>query len=131
MITITLNFPFKLESLNSSVQIGDTAYYTNPTSQAEFNVNNSMVEIGVITGISFSDSTGSDITTITCSADDNIIPPTDGTNGNPTSYIFFSKNNVVNISSLRGYYGLVEFKNNSTSTMELMSVGCDVSESSK
>tara|TARA_A100001201_G_scaffold135429_1_gene123726 strand:- start:35 stop:430 length:396 start_codon:yes stop_codon:yes gene_type:complete len=131
MITITLNFPFKLESLNSSVQIGDTAYYTNPTSQAEFNVNNSMVEIGVITGISFSDSTGSDITTITCSADDNIIPPTDGTNGNPTSYIFFSKNNKVNSSSMLGYYSEVQFKNNSKAKSELFATACEVFESSK
>ena len=60
---------------------------------------------------------------VNCEID--LIPPT------TDSFIFFSKDNVANISSVRGYYGLIKFKNNSTASSELFTVGCDISQSSK
>ena len=46
-------------------------------------------------------------------------------------FIFFSKDNKANLSSMLGYFASVEFKNNSTTEGELFSVGCDIFESSK
>tara|TARA_Y100001968_G_scaffold326427_1_gene369463 strand:- start:378 stop:992 length:615 start_codon:yes stop_codon:yes gene_type:complete len=46
-------------------------------------------------------------------------------------YYFFAKDNSVNASSMTGYYGEVEFKNNSTKKAELFSTACDIVESSK
>ena len=48
-----------------------------------------------------------------------------------SSYIFFSKDNKVNSSSILGYYAEVTFKNNSTTEAELFSIGCVIGESSK
>ena len=111
------------DSINLSADVGDTVYYTNPTTSGGFSSSNEKVLIGNIESISAVDN--STVIKINCEAD------LDQTEITSNSFVFFSKSNVANISSLRGYYGLVEFKNNSTSTMELMSVGCDVSESSK
>lgn len=52
------------------------------------------------------------------------IPSTD-------SYFLFSKDNSVNVTSILGYYGEVEFKNNSTEKAELFATACDITESSK
>ena len=46
-------------------------------------------------------------------------------------FIFFSKDNKANLSSLVGYYAEVVMKNESTSKAELYQVGSDISESSK
>ena len=57
--------------------------------------------------------------------EDTTIPPT------LQDFIFFSKDNKANLSSLLGYYALVEFRNNSKHEGEIFSVGCDIFESSK
>jgi len=46
-------------------------------------------------------------------------------------YYFFAKENSVNLTSMTGYYGEVEFKNNSKNKAELFSIACDITESSK
>ena len=46
-------------------------------------------------------------------------------------YIFFSKDNSVNLSSLIGYYAEPKFINNSTEYAEIFSVGLGITESSK
>ena len=46
-------------------------------------------------------------------------------------YYFFAKENSVNQATMKGYYGEVEFKNNSTEKAELFSIACDIIESSK
>ena len=129
IVSITLTFGFQSGSLNSSLQVGDTAYYTNPTDVAEFDVNNSMVEIGTVTAIGFDDDNNQ--TTVVCNMDATTPPPTDGTGGTPQSYIFFSKDNKVNSTSMLGYYGSVMFKNNSTERAELFATSCEIFESSK
>ena len=47
------------------------------------------------------------------------------------SFIFFSKDNKANLSSILGYYAEIEFRNNSQQEGELFSAGCEVFESSK
>ena len=129
IVSITLTFGFQSGSLNSSLQIGDTAYYTNPTDVAEFDVNNSMVEIGTVTAIGFDDDNNQ--TTVVCNMDATTPPPTDGTGGTPQSYIFFSKDNKVNSTSMLGYFSKAKFKNNSTDRAEIFATACEVFESSK
>ena len=129
IVSITLTFGFQSGSLNSSLQVGDTAYYTNPTDVAEFDVNNSMVEIGTVTAIGFDDDNNQ--TTVVCNMDATTQTPTDGTGGTPQSYIFFSKDNKVNLSSMLGYFSKAQFKNNSTDRAEIFATACEVFESSK
>jgi len=47
------------------------------------------------------------------------------------SFIMFSKDNKVNLSSALGYYASITFRNDSTERAELFNVGVDVFESSK
>ena len=46
-------------------------------------------------------------------------------------FIFFGKENKINVSGVRGYYAEVEMKNDSTQAAKLFSVGSEVSQSSK
>ena len=121
-ITLTFN-----EQLNSSLQIGDTAYYSNVTSTAGISNSNSFTKIGLIKGINNTTSldNGTETTTLTCEIDEATVVPT------TSDFIFFSKDNKVNLTSLLGYYASVKFKNNSTSKAEMFSIGCEIAESSK
>ncbi len=108
MDSITLAFP---QSLNVSIQIGDTAYYTNDLNGRD------IVQIGVITSIS-SNSIDVDIP-------NNVVRPL------LTSFILFSKTNSANQGNLKGYYLEVTFANDSNKKAELFSVGSEIFESSK
>lgn len=121
MAYIDLTFNTTSLSNNTSLDIGDTIYYTNPTTSNGTTISSSNILIGDIESITNTSTT----TTIKVNCELDLVPPT------VDSFIFFSKDNVVNLSSIKGYYGLVEFKNNSTSTMELFSVGCEIAQSSK
>jgi hypothetical protein len=46
-------------------------------------------------------------------------------------FIFFSKDNKANLSSMLGYFASVEFRNDSVNEGEIFSVGCEIFESSK
>ena len=50
---------------------------------------------------------------------------------NNGDYIFFGKENKVNVSGVKGYYAEVEMKNDSSSAAKLFSVGSEMSPSSK
>lgn len=107
MGSITLTFE---KPLNVSVQVGDTAYYTNDEN------GDTLVKIGDITAISSK--------TITANISDSTPRPTNN------SFILFSKTNKTNISGLRGYYAEMQFKNNSTEKIELNTVSSEVFVSS-
>ena len=109
-----------------SLQIGDTAYYSNVTSTAGFNTSSSFTKIGLIIGITSSTlDDGTETTTLTCEIDTTTPAPT------TSDFIFFSKDNKVNLTSLLGYFASVKYKNNSTSKAEMFSTGCEIAESSK
>ena len=110
-----------------SLQIGDSAYYSNVTSTAGINTSSSFTKIGLIKGINNTTSldNGTETTTLTCEIDEATVVPT------TSDFIFFSKDNIVNLTSLLGYYASVKFKNNSTSKAEMFSIGCEIAESSK
>jgi hypothetical protein len=108
MDSITLTFP---KPLNVSVQIGDTAYYTNDLN------GETIVQIGEVTSVS--------TYSINCNIAASTPRPTN------TSFILFSKTNAANISGLTGYFAEAVFKNNSTEKIELFSIGSEIFESSK
>ena len=110
MDSITLTFP---QSLNVSIQIGDTTYYSNDINGVDIQV------MGLITAI---DKT---LNTITTEIGTNTIRPT------LTSFILFSKTASVNTNGLKGYYAEMQFKNDSLDYAELFSVGSEIFESSK
>ena len=147
MPLVQLHFP---NPLNTSVQIGDVAYFTNPwdvggphpvtgadpTAWASTITphktaeQTNIIKIGKI--IALTSWTGS-MSIITCDMEQILynayfaqISITD-----PKSFIMFSKDNKVNLSSAVGYYASVTFKNDSTYKAELFNVGADVFESSK
>ena len=110
-----------------SLQIGDTAYYSNITSTAGFNTSSSFTKIGLVKSINNATALddGTETTTLTCEIDTTTPVPT------TSDFIFFSKDNKVNLASLLGYFASVKFKNNSTSKAEMFSIGCEIAESSK
>ena len=65
------------------------------------------------------------VTTIPASSTTNTVCDDD------RSFIMFSKDNKVNLSSVLGYYASVTLRNDSTERAELFNVGADVFESSK
>ena len=109
--------------LNVSCQVGDTAYTVPTTTTAGFKVNSQPVtEIGTITRIQ-NPLSNSPIVTV-----DTNLP---GTYHNSTDFVFFSKDNKANLSSILGYFADVKFVNNSEREAELFSVGADIFVSSK
>ena len=114
MPTLVLTFA---DPLNTSVQVGDTAYYcpvtANECTQA------SVVEMGPVIALNL----------VLYKVSIDII----ATVQNPTTndFILFSKDAVVNNSGLKGYYAETTFKNNSIKYAELFSVAADTHESSK
>lgn len=125
MATITLTFPL---DTYPSLQIGDTTYYVNPsvtngtynwTDTSTFGTD--LIEIGEVTAISTTAST----IVITCNISNSTELPT------TSSFIFFSKDNAVNCSSLAGYYGLAKFVNDSTERAEMFATSAEINESSK
>lgn len=104
-----------------SLQIGDVAYYSTAEETGGFQNANSMQEIGVVTGVT---QVGT-LLTLVCNINESTIPPTE------TDFIFFAKDNRVNMASLLGYHGLAKFKNNSMTKAEMFAVSCEIDQSSK
>tara|TARA_B110000858_G_C17774619_1_gene461568 strand:- start:1340 stop:1696 length:357 start_codon:yes stop_codon:yes gene_type:complete len=118
MATLTLTFATKL---NDSLQVGDTAYYVNTSTSSTFTINSSsVVLIGDVLPGGFSSNTFS------CNT---LLAPSEYPTSN--DYIFFTKDNKANLSSILGYYARANIRNNSTSEAELFQVSADYFESSK
>ena len=126
MATVTLTFANKI---NESAQVGDTTYYVTTSSQGGFTTSlnsstptteNIYVKIGTIKSINITRLIMVCNTDLTTSQ----IPTT-------SHFIFFSKDNIANMSTALGYYAEVKLRNNSTTEAELFSIGCDMFESSK
>tara|TARA_R100000458_G_C8113864_1_gene135545 strand:- start:1 stop:381 length:381 start_codon:yes stop_codon:yes gene_type:complete len=112
---------------NSSLQIGDTAYFVTPgTSIAGSNgsINQSQEEpkiIGVITKII--KNTEGYVTEIRVNNPINL--PSDD------DFIMFQKNKAANNTSLLGYYAEVKLTNNAEDSAELYSLSSEIAPSSK
>ena len=120
-ITFTLTHP-----LNQAIQQGttDVAYYADTTSypladSSTVDFANSFVKLGAIVGVDYANKT------ITCDVPNNTVLPASN------DFLFFSKDNRANMTSLLGYYAEVEITNNSTEKAEIFAVGTEIFESSK
>jgi len=114
MPTLILTFT---TPLNTSVQVGDTAYYCPVT--ANECTKASIVEMGPVTAL--------DQLLYKVSIDIIATVQNPGT----SDFILFSKDASVNVSSLKGYYAETTFRNNATVPSELFAVSADTHESSK
>lgn len=122
--------------INESVQEGDIVYSTNINSVATggFHTNQSNpVKLGHIIKIQHYDTNEDNIldtTRITIDLDETVAAPTEPSGSNLGSFILFSKSNIVNQSSVKGYYSELTMKNDSRQKAELFTVGCEVVGSS-
>tara|TARA_R100000742_G_C4273922_1_gene93682 strand:+ start:1544 stop:1906 length:363 start_codon:yes stop_codon:yes gene_type:complete len=118
---ITLKFE---EPLNSSLQVGDTVWYTSTSSAGGYNsaASNSVLKLGTVEEIS------SQYRAHEIKVSNNILQVQPSLTN---AFIMFSKNNSVNLTSLSGYYAKARFENNSKEKAELFAVSSEVSESSK
>jgi hypothetical protein len=100
----------------STIQTSSINNYSSPyyTSEQQYLIDETNVAPGVQVDTKIEIQEGEEIN----------IPPAE-------SFIFFSKDNKYNMSSLTGYYSEVQFKNNSTDKAELFATSCDIAESSK
>ena len=124
MATMTLTFSGI--NINTSAQVGDTAYYVttedSPTWSMDLS-NSDIIEIGTIVKIDVNDEGNKYIDVLVVNQAVPLPPE--------NNFIFFSKDNSVNMSSPLGYYSSIQFRNNSKIKSEIFSVACDVFESSK
>tara|TARA_R100000458_G_C8268077_1_gene242947 strand:+ start:1818 stop:2234 length:417 start_codon:yes stop_codon:yes gene_type:complete len=138
-MAITISFS---KPLNSSLQIGDTAYHcsiinTNATGGLDaHDATEGLHVIGTVTAISPFDGT---VATITCDTTSTNHPAAVG------DFVFFSKDPVANIGRLKGYFARARFKTNFTvndnsdpydpeqqkAVMELYAVSSEIYTSSK
>jgi len=110
------------ERINTSVQVGDLAWYV-PTSSQGVTGNtyqtantNDVLLIGIIT----------QVTPFTITVAAPINPPFQNT------FIMFSKDDVVNRSNVLGYYARIQMINHEQDKkIELFSVSSEISQSSK
>lgn len=108
--------------INDSLQVGDTVYYcAAPSTVGGFETNSSMndiIKLGAVLSIESN-------TTIHVTIEGNTLMP------DANAFVFFSKDNAVNLSSIIGYYASVKMTNDSVEPAEIFSVGLGVVESSK
>ena len=144
--------------LNTSVQVGDTAYFINPipvgvsqnrnplpntTTPHQTGGQEDIIKIGEIktTGPSVNTfqcaPTGVNVACMKCDMPQDLYNAHFNTgclSANclaANSFIMFSKDNKANTSSMLGYYASAQFTNDSTEEAELFDVGVDIFESSK
>ena len=127
LVTLTFSAP-----LNVSCQIGDTAYYVDTTNMYTTNATHGSLAINQNSNNPEYIGPIQEINNPTSSTP-NIIVSTNLTNAlhDTSSFIFFSKDNKANLSSILGYYADVKFENNSTEYAELFNVSVDTFGSSK
>ena len=118
---ITLKFE---EPLNSSLQVGDTVWYTNTSSAGGYNsaASNSVLKLGIVEEIS------NQYRAHEIKVSNNVI---DYYPALTNAFIMFSKDNNVNLTNLNGYYAKAKFENNSKEKAELFAVNSEVFISSK
>jgi len=116
-IDLTFNSP-----INMSCKIGDVAYYTPTSTQGGFTVDNNTFLIGIINSI-IDNGTTVVINCETTGESAELVTQED--------FVFFSKNNLLELKSLRGYYGQAMFRNNSSHPAEMYATACGIEESSK
>ena len=120
MAALSLTFP---SPINMSCQVGDIAYYVSTSSLGGFSVGNeSPILIGTVNTIT---DNGTTVVLVIEIEGDNA--ESVGT----SSFVLFSKNNLVEIGSIKGYFAKTQFRNNSTKPAELHATACEIEDSSE
>ena len=119
MATIDLTFAKE----NTSIVKGDTVYFNNPTTANGFTTSGNNTKIGEVASITINDSNQQVISVTTTLSGIGSL--------STNSFIFFSKDNKYNMSSLKGYFASMKLKNDTTDAAELFSVSCEIAPSSK
>lgn len=105
-------------SVNMSLQVGDTLYYVSTTTLGGFNISDGdIVEMGVATLVT--------PLSVQCEIPETTPPPSAG------DFILFSKDSVANLNGMLGYYMLVEMACNDRDQAELFSLNANYFDSSK
>ena len=126
MDIINITVPDLMQSnMNSSVQIGDIAWFSPVTTFGGFSTSISVTKIGPIRSITPDVENGAGSIVSVFIEDENAATP------DLNDFLFFTKSRAVNCVSPMGYFGSAMFENNSRSPAELYSVACDTGESSK
>ena len=114
---MALQITFKDKPDNASLQIGDVAYYVKEedTSTSITSFTDSITYIGEITDVK---------NNYIIIDSPSVTPPDD-------AFVMFSKNKIVNNTSLLGYFAEVTLSNDSTEKAELFSLGSEITLSSK
>ena len=118
-IKLTFNKP-----LNASLQIGDTVWYVNTNQAGGYQTASSSQTFKLGTVEKFNNTFGKYeifVSNYVFDFSPNI----------SNSFIMFSKEAKANTTSLKGYYALARFENNSKEKAELYAVGSEINESSK
>ena len=130
VLTLTFSAP-----LNVSCQVGDTAYYAQTSTinnsgnlnPGGFAVNTmNIVELGQIRQITNPNSNSPTIICNTTVSYDSV-----GGASPVTRFIFFTKSNEANLTSLLGYYADTKLVNDSKEHAEIYAVTVDAFDSSK
>ena len=118
---ITLKFE---QPLNSSLQVGDTVWYTNTSQAGGYSSADSsgVIRLGIVEEIN------NQYNFHQIKVSNNVI---DYYPALTNAFIMFSKTNSVNLANLNGYYAKAKFENNSSEKAELFAVNSEVLESSK
>jgi len=117
--------------INTSVQVGDLAFYVPTTPVGSTNntfsssIYGNILFLGEIINIITEDEAfeGNKLVVL---YDESIV-----TGPVVSDFLMFAKNRKANTASLKGYFAEIDFVNDSTSAIELFSVGLQTTESSK
>lgn len=116
-LDLTFNSP-----INISCKTGDVAYFVNTSSFGGFTVAGQTNLIGTINSITIT----SQSTILNIEIEGEFAESV-----TTSDFVFFSKNNLVEVGSILGYYAKVKFRNNSTTRAELHEAACEIEESSR
>jgi len=122
MPNLTLKFN---AHINDSVQVGDILFYSPTTNTGNVNTvtaYSNIKKMGPVLNIVRKGRSGG---FITIDHDVAVSLPT------ISDFLFFSKDNKANLSSLIGYYAELKFINTSIKKAEMYQIGVEINESSK
>ena len=131
IVTYTVN-----TDLNKSLKINDMLFFCERATQqfgtGNYNAATGGIKLaGFITSINGRDIVIDSVNLSVTSLPGGVNYDTVGYQNPENYFMFFSKNNAVELARLKGYYASAKFVNNSKEKAELFNVGVEVVRSSK
>lgn len=131
IVTYTVN-----TDLNKSLKVNDMLFFCERATQqfgtGNYNAATGDIKLaGFITSINGRDIVIDNVNLSVTSLPGGVNYDTVGYQNPENYFLFFSKNNAVELARLKGYYASAKFVNNSKEKAELFNVGVEVVRSSK